>query len=74
MKSLDRRSFLKTSAATAAGSFVLPQFFIGKAGAAANSKLNEIVRGLRLREDLTKVQKWRNHALRHASTIADADQ
>jgi len=40
MKSLDRRSFLKTSAATAAGSFVLPQFFIGKAGAAANSKLN----------------------------------
>ena len=40
MKSYDRRSFLKTGAAVTAGSFVLPQFFIGKAGAAANSKLN----------------------------------
>ena len=40
MKFYDRRSFLKTGAAMTAGSFVLPQFFIGKAGAAANSKLN----------------------------------
>jgi predicted dehydrogenase len=40
MKSYDRRSFLKAGAAATAGSFVVPQFFIGKAGAAANSKLN----------------------------------
>ena len=40
MKMSNRRSFLKASAAMTAGSFVLPQFFIGKAGAGANSKLN----------------------------------
>ena len=31
---------MKTGVAMTAGSFVLPRFFIGKAGAAANSKLN----------------------------------
>lgn len=40
MKKINRRSFLKTSAAVTAGTFVLPQFSIGKPGASANSKLN----------------------------------
>ena len=40
MKTINRRSFLKAGAAMTAGSVVLPEFFIGKAGAAANSKLN----------------------------------
>ncbi|MEM7146454.1 MAG: Gfo/Idh/MocA family oxidoreductase [Verrucomicrobiota bacterium] len=39
MKRTSRRTFLKQSAAVAASS-TLPGFFIGKAGAAANSKLN----------------------------------
>ena len=40
MKSINRRSFLKTSAAVTAGTFVLPQFSIGKPGPSANGKLN----------------------------------
>ena len=40
MKTCDRRHFLKTSAAVTAGTFVLPQFSIGKPGPSANSKLN----------------------------------
>jgi len=40
MKNQTRRAFLKTSAATAAGAFVLPRFSIGQAGGSANSKLN----------------------------------
>lgn len=40
MKNVNRRSFLKTSAATAAGAFILPRFSIGKPGVSANSKLN----------------------------------
>ena len=38
--SINRRSFLKTSAATAAGAFTLPRFSIGQPGPSANSKLN----------------------------------
>ena len=40
MKTMNRRSFLKSGVAVATGSLALPNFFIGKAGAAANSKLN----------------------------------
>jgi predicted dehydrogenase len=40
MKSLNRRSFLKTSAAVTAGTFALPQFSIGHPGCSANSKVN----------------------------------
>ena len=40
MKSTHRRKFLKQSAAAVAASSTLSQFFIGKAGAAPNSKLN----------------------------------
>ncbi|MEN8792524.1 MAG: twin-arginine translocation signal domain-containing protein, partial [Lentimonas sp.] len=40
MKNLNRRSFLKTTAATAAGAFILPRFSIGQAGGSANSQLN----------------------------------
>ena len=40
MKSCNRRTFLKTSAAVTAGTFVLPQFSIGKPGPLANGKLN----------------------------------
>ncbi|MGJ8652253.1 MAG: Gfo/Idh/MocA family oxidoreductase [Opitutaceae bacterium] len=40
MKNVNRRSFLKTSAATAAGAFILPRFSIGKPGVSANSKAN----------------------------------
>lgn len=36
----NRRSFIKKSAATAAGAFILPRFSIGQAGPSANSKLN----------------------------------
>ncbi|MEM1108540.1 MAG: Gfo/Idh/MocA family oxidoreductase [Planctomycetota bacterium] len=38
--SINRRTFLKTTAATAAGAGVLPSFSIGQPGPSANSKLN----------------------------------
>jgi len=37
---MNRRSFLKSSAAAGAGAFVVPSFSIGQEGASANSKLN----------------------------------
>lgn len=40
MKNVNRRSFIKATAATAASAFVLPRFSIGQAGISANSKLN----------------------------------
>lgn len=40
MKNTDRRRFLKTSATAVAASSTLPHFFIGRAGASANSRLN----------------------------------
>ena len=40
MKSTNRRTFLKQSTAAVAASSTLPNFFIGKAGAAPSSKLN----------------------------------
>ncbi|MEM1108537.1 MAG: Gfo/Idh/MocA family oxidoreductase [Planctomycetota bacterium] len=39
-RSINRRTFLKTSAATAAGAGILPSFAIGQSGPSANSKLN----------------------------------
>lgn len=38
--SIQRRQFIKASAATAAGAFILPRFSIGQSGPSANSKLN----------------------------------
>jgi predicted dehydrogenase len=43
--SISRKQFLKTSAAVAAGTFVLPRFSIGKPGPSANSRLNLAVIG-----------------------------
>ncbi|MGC6424648.1 MAG: Gfo/Idh/MocA family oxidoreductase [Lentimonas sp.] len=40
MKKINRRSFMKTTAASAAGAFVLPRFSIGQPGPSANSKVN----------------------------------
>jgi hypothetical protein len=40
MHKTKRRSFIKKSAAMAAGAFVLPRFSIGQAGPSANSKVN----------------------------------
>lgn len=40
MKSLNRRSFIKTGAVATAGAFILPKFNIGKSGPSPNSKLN----------------------------------
>ncbi|MEC7235222.1 MAG: Gfo/Idh/MocA family oxidoreductase [Verrucomicrobiota bacterium] len=37
---INRRTFLKTTAATTAGAFILPRFSIGQAGSSANSKVN----------------------------------
>ena len=37
---INRRTFLKTTAATTAGAFILPRFSIGQAGPSANSKVN----------------------------------
>ncbi|MEN8662253.1 MAG: Gfo/Idh/MocA family protein [Lentimonas sp.] len=37
---MNRRHFIKTTAAVSAGSFILPRFSIGKPGPSANSKLN----------------------------------
>jgi hypothetical protein len=37
---INRRTFLKTTAVTTAGTFILPRFSIGKAGPSANSKIN----------------------------------
>ena len=39
-KAINRRSFIKKSAASAAGAFVLPRFSIGQPGPSANSKVN----------------------------------
>ncbi len=40
MKEINRRTFIKTTAATTAGAFILPRFAIGQPGLSANSKLN----------------------------------
>jgi predicted dehydrogenase len=40
MKHIDRRTFIRTTAVTTAGAFILPRFSIGQEGLAANSKLN----------------------------------
>jgi len=40
MKAMNRRTFIKTTTATAAGTFILPRFAIGQSGPAANSRIN----------------------------------
>lgn len=42
---MDRRTFVKKSVATAAGTFILPRFSIGQAGPSANGKLNLAIIG-----------------------------